>query len=54
MISYNFRLNKEAQEFAKLNLQNEIKKLDEVIKATKDQLRKLVRNLNYYHTTRAI
>jgi len=47
VISYNFRLNKEAQEFAKLNLQNEIKKLDDVIKATKDQLRKLVRNLNY-------
>ncbi|XP_017008025.3 DNA repair protein RAD50 [Drosophila takahashii] len=35
------RLNKEAQDYAKLNLQNEIKKLDEVITATKDQLRKL-------------
>ncbi|XP_016953559.2 DNA repair protein RAD50 [Drosophila biarmipes] len=35
------RLNKEAQEYGKLNLQNEIKKLDEIIKATKDQLRKL-------------
>ncbi|XP_017054346.1 DNA repair protein RAD50 [Drosophila ficusphila] len=35
------RLNKEAQDFAKLDLQNEIMKLDENIKGTKDKLRKL-------------
>ncbi|XP_017079232.1 DNA repair protein RAD50 [Drosophila eugracilis] len=35
------RLNKEALDYAKMDLQNEIKKLDDIIKATKDQLRKL-------------
>ncbi|XP_016990537.1 DNA repair protein RAD50 [Drosophila rhopaloa] len=35
------RLNKEAQEYAKLDLQNEITKLDENIKGTRNTLRKL-------------
>ncbi|EDW92134.2 DNA repair protein RAD50 [Drosophila yakuba] len=35
------RLNKEAEDYAKMDLRNEIKKLDEIITASKDQLRKL-------------
>ncbi|KAH8376220.1 hypothetical protein KR200_003386 [Drosophila serrata] len=45
------RLNKEAQEYAKLDLENEIQKLEDTIKATKDELKNLKQSIiycNYY------
>ncbi|KAH8290347.1 hypothetical protein KR054_002147 [Drosophila jambulina] len=41
------RLNKEAEEYAKLDLQNEIQKLEDTIKTTRDELKKLKISIIY-------
>lgn len=43
------RLNKEAQNYARLDLKSEISKLEEVIKATNEQIKKLVIHLFLKH-----